>query len=251
MSELRKIELPEHLQAMTEFRLLDEVSDKMMSAFDDEIVARHDDLLITTATEEGIARRERILGIIPDPDASLEARRTTVLFWWYNRMPYTRRVLESKVAAQCGVGNYTFDYDPIEQILTVGILASLGWDVIYIVRSLLDRLVMLNVILDVKAVAVEAIESPLYLGAVEQNFLNIETIKDNAWDLEPIDAERIAAAVNWVYTTEFIEDGAGPFDFAARIAQLTAEPWRTEGTFIISAVLWQTMTEVITDSPEL
>ena len=165
MSELRTIELPEHLQAMTEFRLLDEVSDRMMAEFDDELAARHDDLLIMTATEEGIKRRERILGIIPDPETPLESRRATVLFWWYNRLPYTKRILETKIKALCGEGNYTFDYDPIEQVLHVGIFITLGWDLIFVVKDLLDRLVMLNVVLDVRAVITDAIEAPVYVGA--------------------------------------------------------------------------------------
>ena len=207
MAELRTIELPEHLQEMPEFRLLDEVSDKLIAAFDDEIQDRHDDLLITTATEKGIARREKILGIIPDPESSLESRRTTVLFWWYNKMPYTRRVLEGKVAALCGAGNYTFDYDPVEQILHVGILASLGWEVVEVVKKLLDTLVMLNVVLDVKAIETEAIVNPIYLGAVEQSYLKIETIKDNVWDF--MDETVFLGSSHWGFTRAIHEDHDG------------------------------------------
>ena len=204
MADLRTIELPEHLQNMTEFRLLDEVSDKMFSDYDSEIEARHDDLLITTATEEGITRRERILGILPDPDSSLEARRATVLFWWYNRMPYTRRVLESKVAALCGTGNYTFEYDPAEEVLHVGVTASLGWDVVETVRSLLDKLVMLNVILDVKAVAVELLEAGVFIGAVEQRYMSVETIPDNAGVLPVIDTEYYIGSHHWEYVNDSV-----------------------------------------------
>jgi len=178
MADLRTIEIPEHLENMVEFRMLDKVSDKMMAAYDDELEARHDDLLITTATETGIARREKILGILPDPNDSLEARRAVVLFWWYNRMPYTRRVLESKVAALCGKGNYTFDYDLGGKVLHVGIAASLGWDVVNIVSSLLDRLVMLDVILDVKAVTVEVVENTSYYAVAQRSYIKDAVITD-------------------------------------------------------------------------
>ena len=182
MADLRKIETPEHLYNMTEFKLLDEVTDKMMSDYDDELAARHDDLLITTATETGIARREKILGILPDPADSLEARRAVVLFWWYNRMPYTHRVLEGKVAALCGKDNYTFDYDLDEKVLHVGIAAELGGDVINIVSTLLDRLVMLDIILDVKAVTVEAMPVKFYCGVAQRTVVNCPVITDGLGD---------------------------------------------------------------------
>lgn len=179
MADLRTIEIPEHLENMVEFRMLDKVSDKMMAAYEDEVQARHDDMLITTATEIGIARREKILGILPDPEDSLEARRAAVLFWWYNRMPYTRRVLEGKIAALCGAGNYTFEFDADEKILHVGVMASLGWNVVHVVEKLLDRLVMLDWILDTRAVTVETIETTVYIGAARRPYVVDAPIYDN------------------------------------------------------------------------
>lgn len=173
MADLRNIEIPKHLSKMLEFKLLDEVSDEMMSEYEDEMQARYDDVLITTATEIGIARREKILGILPDPEDSLEARRAVVLFWWYNRMPYTRRVLEGKIAALCGTGNYTFDYDLEEKILHVIIAPELGLDVLYAVTAILDRLVMLDIILDIKAITEIDKETDFYIGGVNKVIENI------------------------------------------------------------------------------
>lgn len=164
MADLRTINMPEHLMAMTEFRLLDEAVDDLMSDIDDEIEALHNDLLITTATERGIARREKILGLRPDPSDSLEVRRARVLFWWYNRMPYTRKVIESRIKALCGDGNYTMEVDSDNEILHVGIQLDLGWNVINTVKDLLDDLVMLNFILDVRGVALETITAGFYVG---------------------------------------------------------------------------------------
>lgn len=179
MAELRTIELPEHLANMTEFRLLDEVSDKQMSDFDDELQARHDDFLITTATATGIARREKILKLVVDPTEDLEARRARVLFWWYNRMPYTRKVVESRIAALCGVGNYTFEYDVENEVLHVGVTQSLGWNVINMVRKLLDELVMLNVILEVRGVTVDEVDTDVYVGAVSHSIVYDAPLFDN------------------------------------------------------------------------
>lgn len=182
MADLRKIEIPEHLYEMREFRMLDETSDKMMGKYEDEMQKRHDDILITTATETGIARREKILGILPDPNDSLEARRAVVLFWWYNRMPYTRRVLEGKIAALCGKDNYTFDYDMDNKVLHVGIAAELGRDVVNVISALLDRLVMLDWILDVKAVTVEPMTVTFYYGTAQRTIVNDILITDGLND---------------------------------------------------------------------
>jgi hypothetical protein len=180
MAELRTIELPEHLANMTEFRLLDEVSEKQISDFEDELEARHNDFLITTATVTGIARREKILKLVVDPTEDLEARRARVLFWWYNRMPYTRKVIEGRIAALCGAGNYTFEYDVENEILHVGVTLSLGWPVVDMVRSLLDELVMLNVILDVRGTEIDDITTSIYVGAAVSEYTNCAPLYDNA-----------------------------------------------------------------------
>jgi hypothetical protein len=180
MAELRTIELPEHLANMTEFRLLDEVSEKQISDFEDELEARHNDFLITTATATGIARREKILKLVVDPTEELEARRARVLFWWYNRMPYTRKVIEGRIAALCGAGNYTFEYDVENEILHVGVTLSLGWPVVDMVRSLLDELVMLNVILDVRGTEIDDITTGVYVGAAVSEYTNCAPLYDNA-----------------------------------------------------------------------
>ena len=178
MAELRKIEMPQHLNDMVEFQLLQQVADPLFEAIDDELQGIHDDILVTTATKKGIERREKILGIMADPEEDLESRRARVLFWWYNRMPYSRKVLEQKVQNLCG-NNYTFEYDVENEVLHVGISYSLGWNVINSVYSLLDQLVMLNVVLDVHATAVDDINTRTYVGAAVRTYINNPPIYDN------------------------------------------------------------------------
>ena len=184
--ELRKIEFPEHLKDLTEFRLLDEVSEMQMKEYYSALLSLHDDLLITTATKEGITRREKILGILPDPALSLSARRAKVLFWWYNRMPYSRKVLESKVAALCGEGHYSFTYDTAEEVLHVGIDLCLGWDVIDVVKELLDRLVMLNVVLDIRGRTNDTQTESLHLGAFTRSYMKGHTLSDHLDCVAPV-----------------------------------------------------------------
>lgn len=177
---LREIPLPPFLENMTEFRLLDNVSEKQIKALYDEIEARNDDLLIMTATEAGIARREAILKIKPGENESLEARRARVLLKWYDRVPYTRRVIERKIASLCGDGNYQIDYDPIELELFLK-LSNVSEEVAMMVHQTLDQLVMLTIILNIKRVVVDLIAeitTSIGVAAYSRPVINITNAND-------------------------------------------------------------------------
>lgn len=57
---------------------------------------------IHTADEWGIKRFEKLLGILPDPDSDLEARRSIVLSKWLSKLPYTYRMLLKQLEIICG-----------------------------------------------------------------------------------------------------------------------------------------------------
>lgn len=66
---------------------------------------------ITTADEYGISRFEKILGILPYAEDTLESRRTRVLARWFQSLPYTLRMLVQKLVAICGEDGFTLTYD--------------------------------------------------------------------------------------------------------------------------------------------
>lgn len=68
---------------------------------------------ILTAEGEGLARFERLLGIVPSKLDTLESRRQRVLLRWFLQLPYTERMLLEKLVNLCGEGNFTFtkNYD--------------------------------------------------------------------------------------------------------------------------------------------
>lgn len=164
MSELRKIETPPHLANMVEFRLLDAVSDSQMSDFMDEVEARNDDLLIMTATEYGIARREKILNIMPNEDDSLDVRRTRVLLKWYEKSPYTPIVLNRKLAYLCEGGTYELSYDADNMIMHLSI-ANVDYEVCRTIFETIDDMIMLNVIIDAKRIKIDTINGNEYVAA--------------------------------------------------------------------------------------
>lgn len=63
---------------------------------------------ILTAEGEGLARFERLLGIVPSKLDTLESRRQRVLLRWFLQLPYTEGMLLEKLVNLCGEGNFTF-----------------------------------------------------------------------------------------------------------------------------------------------
>ncbi len=70
------------------------------------------DQWIETATQRGIARREKILNIQPYPDATLEQRRQRVLALWFSYIPYTYRTLKKILTMLCGEDGYILQLYP-------------------------------------------------------------------------------------------------------------------------------------------
>lgn len=69
------------------------------------------DNFITTATVNGIARFEAMMGIHPDASASIETRRSAVLTRWWNTTPYTIRTLKNRIALLQGSDNIQISFD--------------------------------------------------------------------------------------------------------------------------------------------
>lgn len=61
---------------------------------------------ISTADEYGISRFERLLGICPSEEDTLESRRSRVQSRWFSKLPYTLRILIQKLVALCGDGGF-------------------------------------------------------------------------------------------------------------------------------------------------
>ena len=67
------------------------------------------DLFIISATETGIARWEKMLGISPKVADTLDERRFRILARINQELPYTMRKLEENLTLLVGEGNYVID----------------------------------------------------------------------------------------------------------------------------------------------
>lgn len=107
------------IQKVKEFEVLGLIEDDEVSSLNKELSNLIDDQFIETATEKGIARREKILKITPFADDTLDSRRFRVMSKWGDGLPYTYRSLNERLTQLCGKGGYTIELNHGEYTLKI------------------------------------------------------------------------------------------------------------------------------------
>jgi len=112
---------PPIMQELREFQKIAEIEETFFEQLKQEIQNIVDDQFIQTATEKGIARRERMLKISPFADDTLETRRFRVQGVWNDKLPYTYRVLLERLDSLCGPDGYVIELNAGEYSLNIKI----------------------------------------------------------------------------------------------------------------------------------
>lgn len=112
---------PPIMQELEEFQKIAEIEEPFFEQLKQEIQNIVDDQFIQTATERGIARRERMLKISPFADDTIETRRFRVQGVWNDKLPYTYRVLLERLNSLCGPDGYVIELNPGEYSLKIKI----------------------------------------------------------------------------------------------------------------------------------
>lgn len=99
--------LPEVLKDVREMRAIMEAETPEVQAIWQACEDCMNDQFLSEATQNGIARREKMLGILPSSGDTLEDRRLRLKSWYAQNIPYTRRGLSSLLESLCGAGGYT------------------------------------------------------------------------------------------------------------------------------------------------
>ena len=172
MAELRTIELPPHLSEMAEFAEIDRVIDNQMLKVEQALEDLEDDILIGTSTEEGIARREKILGITPLDTQSLQLRKDNVMLAWFDVYPYTRLDLQRRLDLLCGEGNSEVIYDAADQSMEVQILLVTK-ERKAAIEDMLERIAPLMIIYNVEI---------LYHNWETYKTVKWDTLKTETWE---------------------------------------------------------------------
>lgn len=119
----------------------------MWQAFDDAL----NDQFITDATENGVSRWEKILGIVPQATLTLEERKFTILTRINEQLPFTLRTLEESLKSLCGANGYVVQLQANEYILIVKV-ALVAKQNFSDVQRLLDRIVPANMIVQLSII---------------------------------------------------------------------------------------------------
>lgn len=98
--------LPDFLQRYREYQAIMNAEQAELDSIHQRISGLLSDVFIDTATEEGIAHRERMCGILPAENATLEERRSAVKAKENQTLPYTIRQYRQMLASLCGEGYY-------------------------------------------------------------------------------------------------------------------------------------------------
>lgn len=103
---------------------------------------------IATADEYGISRFEKMLDLHPANEDTLESRRIRVQSRWFNKIPYTLKVLLRKLTVLCGDTDFSFTHNFTEgYTLTLYTNLSLYGQVDeleYIIHSMLPCNIVVN-----------------------------------------------------------------------------------------------------------
>lgn len=109
------------------------------------------DQFIVDATENGVARWEKILGITPKATLSLEDRKFTILTKISSELPFTIRTLEKMLKSFCGEDGYMVQLkaDEYTLIVKVSLTATNNYND---VKNLLERIVPANMIVQLSII---------------------------------------------------------------------------------------------------
>ncbi|MEA4831562.1 MAG: putative phage tail protein [Oscillospiraceae bacterium] len=118
-----------------------------ISALWDAVDYALDDQFVQSATENGVERWEKILGIKPKGTDILEDRKFRILSRISEQLPYTLPVLKNMLQSLCGADGYSVEVQNELYILKVKIalVAKSNFDD---VNALLKRVVPANIVIE-------------------------------------------------------------------------------------------------------
>lgn len=138
---------PDVIMNIKEMQVIFDITDKMAELLDKEAEKLENNIFITSACEEKIAKMEKILKIEKLDTDTLEDRRFRVKSRILSKLPYTYRVLKRQLDALCGAEDYVLNVDVENEIVTC--LIELRRKTMFeSVREVLEDIVPLNMVIE-------------------------------------------------------------------------------------------------------
>lgn len=137
--------LPPYVQ---EYREMQQITGTEQPEIDNMWIACRNalaDQFVLDATENGVKRWEKIVGIIPKDTETLDERKLNVLARLNLRLPYTLRTLTEMLNVLCGADGYTLKVDENNYLLIIKLALSNEHN-FSAVENLIRRVVPANLI---------------------------------------------------------------------------------------------------------
>lgn len=142
-----QLEMPRMLEKIDEIVAIYAAEENAGNKFEENIQNVEKDIFIDTATEEGIKRRETILGITAQDTNTLEERRFCVKTRWNDTYPYTYDYLMQRLDNLLGKGKYTLTIDT--EKMSMRCMLELEAEKMYnAFVEMIEKIVPLNIVLE-------------------------------------------------------------------------------------------------------
>ncbi len=152
---------PPIMQELKEFQKIAEIEEPFFEQLKQEIQNIVDDQFIQIATEKGIHRRERLLGITPSRLDDLEYRRFRVLVRWNDRLPYTYRTLKNKLD-QIFKDNYKLEILHDQYLLIIEV-NTFNWQIYSDIVDEIRKMAPANMV--IQSSLVQKVEGSFFVGS--------------------------------------------------------------------------------------
>lgn len=147
MAELRQVAIEEYwpliVKNTDEFQQIAVAENPEFNMLVECIYRVLEDGFIADATEYGVERWEKIIGISPAPGATLDERKATILYYLSVKLPYTWRVLKQMLTDYIG-GGFVMDYVNDEGKLVIH-TDRISDDKLQTIQDLLARVLPQNI----------------------------------------------------------------------------------------------------------
>ncbi len=140
---------PDILKNVTEMRAIMNAETPLIQAVWDACESCMNDQFISEATENGIARREKMLDITPYATDTLADRRFRLLSRYNENTPYTRKNLVNMLETLCGKDGYQLTILTSEFTVKVRVALTVRKQTDS-VRELLERILPYNMVFSVE-----------------------------------------------------------------------------------------------------
>ena len=154
------------LRGLKEFKEIAKAEEPEIKLLLSELERLLANAFIETADEYGISRFEKIMGITPLGDDTLEERRFRLQVKWNETSKYTLETLGSQIEAICGKDGYSLkmDYERYSLVVKVSISNAKN---ITVIQELLDKVVPANIV-----TAVSSFNTHVILSILTHDFLS-------------------------------------------------------------------------------